>query len=69
MPAMITHYLFAKRVLSRLKKQGVETADYPMAMIGAQGPDVFFFHRVLPWEFGKSYAHEGSRLHHIGQAV
>lgn len=42
MPAMITHYLFAKRVLSRLKKQGVETADYPMAMIGAQGPDVFF---------------------------
>ncbi|MFR1435570.1 MAG: hypothetical protein ACLSS9_10100 [Acutalibacteraceae bacterium] len=68
MPAMITHYLFAKRVLSRLKKQGVETADYPMAMIGAQGPDVFFFHRVLPWEFGKSYAHEGSRLHHISPA-
>ena len=37
-------------------------------MIGAQGPDIFFFHRVLPWEPGESYARQGSQLHKTSPA-
>ena len=52
MPAMIAHYLFAQRVFSKLKKAGVTPEAPAMAAVGAQGPDIFFFHRVLPWEPG-----------------
>lgn len=68
MPAMITHYLFAERVFSKLKKAGVTPEDPDMAAVGAQGPDIFFFHRVLPWEPGVSYAKQGSLLHKISPA-
>ena len=36
--------------------------DADMVLIGAQG-DIFYFHRVLPWEFGKSHADIGIKLH------
>ncbi|MDD2362716.1 MAG: hypothetical protein PHH84_07180 [Oscillospiraceae bacterium] len=68
MPAVITHYQFLLRVSSKLKKAGIGISDHEMAMIGAQGPDIFFFHRVLPWERGESYAPIGSRLHNISPA-
>ena len=68
MPALITHYQFALRVFSKLKKSGIEVPDRDMALIGAQGPDIFFFHRVFPWERGDSHAQTGSRLHHISPA-
>lgn len=64
MPAVITHYQFALRVFSSLKKSGLNIPDREMALIGAQGPDIFFFHRVLPWEFGDSHTAVGTRLHH-----
>lgn len=63
MPACITHYQFALRVISNLKKLGVKIPDADMALIGAQGPDIFFFHRVFPWEIGKSHTDVGLRLH------
>lgn len=69
MPALITHYEFALRVFSRLRKAGMPVADREAAVIGAQGPDIFFFHRVLPWEPGDSYAKIGSRLHKISPAL
>lgn len=68
MPAMVTHYQFALRVFSRLKKAGIEVADRDTALIGAQGPDIFYFHRIFPWEFGESYATVGQRLHKISPA-
>ncbi len=68
MPALVTHYEFALRVFSKLKKAGVEVADREAALIGAQGPDVFFFHRVLPWEPGQSYVVAGQKLHRISPA-
>lgn len=68
MPALVTHYLFAQRVFSKLKKAGHPVEDVDTALIGAQGPDIFFFHRVLPWETGKSYARQGSRLHKLSPA-
>lgn len=68
MPALISHYQFALRVFSKLKKAGYEDFDREMALIGAQGPDIFFFHRVLPWNQGESHAMVGSKLHHISPA-
>ena len=67
MPAMIAHYLFAQRVFSKLKA-GVTPEAPAMAAVGAQGPDIFFFHRVLPWEPGTSFAKQGSLLHKISPA-
>ncbi len=68
MPALITHALFAQQVFSRLQREGAPVADREAAMIGAQGPDLFFFHRILPWEPGKSLAREGSRMHKLSPA-
>ena len=68
MPASVTHYLFAERVLNKLKQTGAAVTDRDATLIGAQGPDVFFFHRVMPWQPGVSYAREGNRMHHISPA-
>ena len=68
MPAMVAHYLFAQRVFSNLHKIGIPVTDRAAANIGAQGPDIFFFHRVLPWQLGTSYVREGQRMHKISPA-
>lgn len=47
MPAFCTHYLFCDDML-----KGFDNLDFNMnekaCAIGAQGPDIFFFHRFLP---------------------
>lgn len=63
MPAILTHYSFAKSLLSECTK-GYEKAIY----IGTQGPDPFFFYGQLPWK-RRSADHLkvnafGSFLHH-----
>ena len=68
MPAMVTHYLFERRVAAILKKEGHPVADRELAEIGAQGPDIFFFHRVMPWQRGVSHVPEGKKLHKISPA-
>ncbi len=68
MPALITHYVLAERVFSALKREGAPVPDREAALWGAQGPDLFFFHRILPWEPGRSLAREGSRMHKISPA-
>lgn len=63
MPAFSTHYIFAKELLPFLK----ETADFEInedaVLLGAQGPDIFFFHRIFPWMAGKSLMKYGSMIH------
>ena len=68
MPAMVAHYLFAQRVCALCRRNDIPIAHMDAAMIGAQGPDIFFFHRVLPWEPGESYAKQGSQLHKTSPA-
>lgn len=65
MPAVIAHYIFARRVLRRLERNGVPVFCRSAVAIGAQGPDMLFFHRVFPWEPGKSYARQGVAIHHL----
>lgn len=63
MPAFSTHYIFAKEMMENLK----EFADFEInenaVLIGAQGPDIFFFHRAFPWQKGKPLRKLGSSLH------
>jgi hypothetical protein len=65
MPAIITHYTFA---LENLKEP---LSPYQQAtLLGAQGPDIFFFYGQLPWRrraFHKEVDAYGRLIHHIDQ--
>lgn len=64
MPAVITHYLHAERVLDRLEDEKPKKKyDRDAFLWGAQGPDVFFCHRIFPWQRGGSLQKYGGRLH------
>lgn len=61
MPAAMTHYYHAKRVLKEVKpKQEVPEDAF---LWGAQGPDFLFCHRGLPWQKGNSLLEYGNKLH------
>ena len=60
MPAAITHYYHALRVLELWKQDSV---NHNALLWGAQGPDFLFYHRVLPWQKGESLSVYGERLH------
>lgn len=64
MPAILSHCLMAKEVYEQISgKEGLPILDKRAFYWGAQGGDVFFFHRVLPWQRGKSLRKYGSLLH------
>ncbi len=70
MPAVVSHYLLARRVLARLEKSGGNVIPCPDAFIlGASGPDVFFGHRVMPWQKGKSLSKISNIMHEYGGAA
>ncbi len=68
MPAVIAHKQMAMRVWTRLKQMDISRGNLDAFLLGAQGPDLFFFHRILPWERGISYVHEGVRMHKMSPA-
>lgn len=61
MPACITHYLFSKRLLDRFPVG--EEGDLSAYFWGAQGPDIFFCHRYLPFMRGHSLSEYGGMIH------
>ncbi|MBQ9413713.1 MAG: zinc dependent phospholipase C family protein [Clostridia bacterium] len=61
MPAMITHYLIARHVLHRADMPSVKRPD--AFLIGAQGPDLLYFHRVYPWQPGIPSFQKGNAIH------
>ncbi len=71
MPALITHYLFARRVEAALTAAGSHPFPLSPAALywGAQGPDFLFYHRALPYQLGKSLRRLGSDLHRADPAV
>ncbi|MDQ5983588.1 MAG: hypothetical protein RUMPE_00612 [Eubacteriales bacterium SKADARSKE-1] len=51
MPAMISHYLFSKRVLTKISQAYPKFSINDNAYLwGAQGPDFLFSHKFLPWQ-------------------
>ena len=66
MPAAITHYLHAKRVLEKREENLSENSLFRDAFFwGAQGPDFLFCSRFLPWQKGESLAAYGGKLHKL----
>lgn len=63
MPAYSSHYIFAREMISELSKLFSGKLNIDAVFFGTQGPDIFFFHRVMPWMGGKSLRSIGSRLH------
>lgn len=67
MPAVISHYLLAARVLKSLEKtEHLHIENHPAFMLGASGPDIFFGHRVMPWQNGKSLSKVSHIMHASG---
>ena len=54
MPAYCTHYIFACELLPALTELAGFDLNRDAVMLGTQGPDVFFFHRIAPWMPGRS---------------
>ncbi len=64
MPAFCTHYLFMKDMQSIIKDKLGFDINESAAAIGTQGPDILFFHRIIPILMpGKSNRKIGSALH------
>ncbi len=63
MPAFSTHYIFATEMMDKLRQKADFKLNENAVLIGTQGPDIFFFHRVFPWQVGKSLRKVGSLLH------
>ncbi len=63
MPAFSTHYIFANEMIDTLKQKADFKLNENAVLVGAQGPDIFFFHRVFPWQSGKSLRKVGSIMH------
>lgn len=64
MPAFSTHYLFSHELMAQIQAADPDIRlDASAVYYGTQGPDVLFFHRILPIMPGKSYNPAGSRMH------
>jgi len=48
MPAFATHYIFLDELRDTLVKKADFDFDVKVAGVGAQGPDIFLFHRLWP---------------------
>lgn len=69
MPAFSTHYIFAKELLPFVKEMADFNVNEDAVLVGTQGPDIFFFHRIMPWHLGKSLSKAGSMLHRAKPCV
>ena len=66
MPAVVSHYLLADRVYDALLEyQPQLDIDHTAFVWGACGPDIFFLHRVMPYQKGTSLKEYGTKLHNM----
>ena len=66
MPAVVSHYLLAERVFNDISNR-FPGLDKNLFSWGASGPDIFFAHRVMPWQRQPSIA-KLSHVMHNGYA-
>ena len=60
MTAVLSHYLLGERVYNKLSAE-IDGLDRNTFLWGANGPDIFFAHRVMPWQVQPSI----SKISHI----
>lgn len=63
MPAAISHYLLARKVMDDPSFDSGKSFCENAFLWGAQGPDFFFTHRFFPWQKGNSLKEIGDWLH------
>ncbi len=63
MPALISHYLHAERVLKSYLRQGGNPVDKDAFLWGAQGPDFLFFVFPFSWQKTGGLRKIGQRMH------
>ncbi len=64
MPAIVSHYLLAERVMSDLSELMPDLDINRTAFIwGASGPDIFFCHRILPHQKHRSLRTVSTKMH------
>lgn len=67
MPAVVSHYLLAERIFKSLTEYEPQLKlNHTAFLWGAYGPDIFFSHRVLPWQKGKSLSFLAKKMHSTG---
>ncbi len=66
MPAAVSHYLLAERVYADLLEyQPQLDIDHTAFLWGACGPDIFFLHRAMPHQKGRSLKDYGTKTHNM----
>lgn len=64
MPAVVSHYLLGERVFDNLaENKPTLRLNHTAFLWGAYGPDIFFTHRVMPWQRGKSISQLSKKMH------
>ena len=63
MPRSVTHFLHAKKVLESFDENARKDINLNAWYWGAQGPDFFFCHRIMPFNQGASLWPYGTALH------
>ena len=67
MPAILSHWLFGKKLLPLLRKHPeLGQMDEDCFFWGAQGPDILFYSRLMPWMIGPDYRKYATPLHEEG---
>lgn len=62
MPAALSHFLLADRLLKKAEVSAA-VSNRPAFLWGAQGPDFFYCHRFLPWQKGNHLRKYGTIFH------
>ena len=66
MPAAVSHYLLAERIYAALLEyQPQLDIDRTAFLWGACGPDIFFLHRAMPYQKGRSLKDYGTKMHNM----
>ena len=62
MPAFLSHYILAQRILRKIPEE-YEVVYKNAFFWGATGPDFFYGHRLLPWQYRKSLSEISHIIH------
>ena len=63
MPEIISHWMLGKRILNEDSfEKEFSFIDKEAFLWGCQGPDILYFHRMMPWQSGSLRSY-GSALH------
>lgn len=65
MPDILTHTICAHKSINNLKQEykDLVSNNKEIFYLGAQGPDLFFYYKVFPWQDSKNISEFGTLIH------